>query len=779
MTERISLDGIWKFSIDEDKKGTELGYWKSAFNDSNWKSMEIPSNWYLQGLDYNGVVWFRLEFDLEFSDDDLIELIFQGVDYHAKVWINDTYLGAHEGYFGAFKFQITGKVLKKKNIISVRCCAPHDPGFPLNKKLFKGGLVHWDLRPGTTTLKGQEKGSGGIWQPVYLKIFKNISIDNVRISPRLHDDKVSAIIEFVLYNFEEKKSEVSIKLSIDPVNFDGISENYEEFLSLKPGSNSFSSIIEFQDPQLWWTWDLGLPNLYKLKIELFKNQNSFNQNDVIFGLRTLEEKENGWYLNEKPIFLRGSCYLASCWLSEMTPKKFEEDIRLVKEANMNILRNGYHVEPQIFYDVCDREGVLIWNDFPMLWDYDVSPPRIKEACRQMQELVLQFYNHPSLVIWCCHCEPMGANQLNLDISLKRTIEKYDKTNRVIMLRAHHKGHPFVGWYYSTYYNFLTLPGGKNPNEFGAQALPNANSKFWLDLGRDNWWPINDEWVYRDFQKLIMFYLAEVLKGHKGGITLKEFILKSQKYQAELLKFGLEAFRRGKGQIHGAILFTFSDAWPSITWSIVDYYRNPKQGFYAVQKAFQPLLCSIELPTVAVPNIPNIHLVLLNLREILIGPLKALSWSEYFTHNSRVKANLWIINDYNYSISNAKLKCQIQKNEKTLFSKTYLIDIQPSSSNYVKQIQFKFTKNMPYGEYLIKAEIYDNKGVKLSENDLTIFLDTLWKKVTKAFSRFFGILKGYLAALMGQEIQIKMLINAALKRYEKLAERSWCLDTDEA
>ena len=773
MNSTISLNGKWKFCVDEHDEGVGLGYWQINYDDSTWNLMDIPANWYLNGLDYNGVVWFRHEFNLDFADDDLISLIFEGIDYYAKIWLNGNYLGAHEGYFAAFKFQIAGKLLKKKNILVVRCCAPHDPGFPLKKKLFKGGLVHWDLRPGTVSLRGQEKGSGGIWQSIFLRFFKRVDIKDIRISPLFKDTEISALIDLTCYNFRKDDLETQIKLTIDPLNFTGAQESYEEKILLKPKSNNFQFEIIFKEPQLWWTWDLGNPNLYKLKTEIYTDNKLVNEEESIFGFRCLEEKEDGWYLNGVPIFLRGSCYFSSCWLSEMTSEKFEEDIRLVKYANMNILRLGYHVEPQKFYEVCDREGVLIWQDFPMLWDYDVT--RVRAACKQMKELILQFYNHPSIILWCCHCEPMGSNQLLLDIPLKKTIEKLDKCNRKILLRAEMKDHPFVGWYFSSYYNFLTLPGGKNPNEFGAQSLPNANSKFWLDLGRENWWPINNEWEYRDFQKLLALYLAEILKGHKGGVTLKQFIKLSQLYQSKLLKFGIESFRRGKGKIHGSILFTFNDAWPSITWSIVDYFRNPKDAYFAVQKAYQPVLCSIELPTFPIPKILSLQLIVFDLRELFVAPLKAWSWNEYFTRESTLTANLWIINDYNHKIIDAKLKCELKKENKTYFTKEYKLNIPSSCSKLVKPIRFKFSKDMEFGEYLISVSISDNKGIKISENDLKVYLNSSWRKMSQGLSRFFGIFKGFLAAILGQDVQLKMFVNAFLKRYQKLAERSWCLE----
>jgi len=189
------------------------------------------------------------------------------------------------------------------------------------------------------------------------------------------------------------------------------------------------------------------------------------------------------------------------------------------------------------------------------------------------------------------------------------------------------------------------------------------------------------------------------------------------------------------------------------------------------------LCSIELPTIPIPHIPSVPLLFMDLREFLIAPLKAVSWNEYFTRKSTLTVNLWIINDYNYDISEARLKFKLIKSDKIFLSKEYQLNIPPSSLKLVKTIKFKFIKEMDYGEYRLQASIYDSKRNKISENDLIIYLDSAWKKISRGISRFFGIFKGYLAAMLGQEIQLKMFLNAFLKRYEKLAEKSYCLDSE--
>ncbi|MHA1249419.1 MAG: glycoside hydrolase family 2 protein [Candidatus Helarchaeota archaeon] len=768
----MSLNGDWKYKIDETNIGIKDQYWKTSLDDSNWHKMKIPSNWYLNGLDYNGVVWYRYEFDLDYSNTDKVLLKFIAVDYHAKIWLNDNYLGEHEGYFGSFEFEISRYIKKTKNLLAVRCCAPYDPGFPFKKKLFKGGLVHWDLRPGTVSIKGQDKGSGGIWQPVIIKIFQKVKIENLLISP-IFQDKFSYIqLDFELFNFENNDLNILIRCTISPFNFSGETEVFEWSTLVSPKRCLFNFKIQLQDPKFWWTWDLGNPNLYTLKLELFHKNKLINSTESKFGIRNLVEKKDSWYLNNVPIFLRGSNYFSSCWLSEMDSNKFEKDINLIKQANMNILRVGYHVEPQIFYDICDEHGILIWQDFPMLWDYDIK--RTKEACIQMKELVIQYYNHPSIAIFCCHCEPLGLDQKVLDKSLQNVIKYFDKSNRKIFLSAKHSDHPFVGWYYSTYYNFLTLPGGKNPNEFGAQSLPSLNSKFWEVIPPEAKWPYNKIWDYYDFQRFITLYIAEILKNHKGGINFQDFIKYSQEYQAKLLKFGIEAFRRGKGKIHGCILFTFNDAWPSITWSIVDYYRNPKLAYYSVQKAFQPLLCSIELPTPPVPDLPNIHAIVLNLRELFIAPLKALFWNENFTRNSMMKLNLWIINDFNREIKDAFLKVEILNKEKLLKLYKFKLNIPASSKIFIKKIEYKFDKHAKLGQYNIRATIHDSEKI-ISTNEFSIYVVSTWKKIKKSIFRFFGIYKGYLASILGQEIQIKTIINSLLGKFKKLAKNNWCID----
>ena len=163
----INLDGTWKYHVDEDSLGEEQEYFKQKVDKSNWKEVEIPCNWYIGlNLDYNGKVWFYRKIKIESKwrgKDKIVRLFCKGIDYYAKIWVNGYYVGFHEGYFGHFSFNIT-KFLNfdtiEDNYIIIQVDAPFDEGYPMKKRQFKGGLSHWDCRPGNNSKKrGQEKGS--------------------------------------------------------------------------------------------------------------------------------------------------------------------------------------------------------------------------------------------------------------------------------------------------------------------------------------------------------------------------------------------------------------------------------------------------------------------------------------------------------------------------------------------------------------------------------------------------------------------------------------------
>jgi beta-mannosidase len=138
-----------------------------------------------------------------------------------------------------------------------------------------------------------------------------------------------------------------------------------------------------------------------------------------------------------------------------------------------------------------------------------------------------------------------------------------------------------------------MPKERYITEFGAEGLPALETLKAMFDG-DTLWPATpldwEAWKYADFQPDQEFNLAQV----KMGKTIQEFIAASQRYQANLIRFQTEVFRRAKWtKTTGLYQFMFVDDWPSVTWSVVDYYRRPKLAYASLRDSMQRLLPSIE------------------------------------------------------------------------------------------------------------------------------------------------------------------------------------------
>jgi beta-mannosidase len=154
------------------------------------------------------------------------------------------------------------------------------------------------------------------------------------------------------------------------------------------------------------------------------------------------------------------------------------------------------------------------------------------------------------------------------------------------------GHSWLGWSSGTWRDYGNPATQTLITAFGVQALPDLENlrRF---IPESDLWPTDDAgwetWKYHDFQPNETFTIAKVPRG----ASVTELIANTQRYQAEVLQFAAESYRRQKHAPVSAIFqFTFNECWPSAGWGIVDYWRRPKAGFAALARAYQPVLPSI-------------------------------------------------------------------------------------------------------------------------------------------------------------------------------------------
>ena len=640
----VDLAGEWRY-LPYNGEG---GFAGETVGDSLWPTMRLPSSWFLlgsrdyprnadraveragpgdiwpvdaaRGLDWAGTVWFRRTFEWEGDGKRPVILNLDMVDYHARVWVNGVPAGAHEGYFQAWSLDVTRLVRRGTNTVAVRVSAPELPfdmsyrwpiSWPKQQNQVKGIFLYHDTRPGATSPRGQERSTGGILRGISVRESPGVEIESLRVLPvRVSEDSARLVVEADVRNWTGWSGPVTLRGTIAPKNFaDGARVPVEIRLETRPGLVRASAEVRVEKPRLWWSWDYGRPNLYRLDAGIARMgaDTAAVETSTVFGIRSITRDSAWvWRLNGRRIYPRGSNYISTQWLSQADRAWYERDVELMVGANLNTIRVHAHLERPEFYEVADSAGVMVWQDFPLQWGYTDDPAFHAEALRQAEDMLRRFGSHPSIIAWSMHNEAPHAmgwmkkrdprQNLALDEALVALARRLDPT------RVHHRdsgtgdGHPYHGWYAGTVGDFYGAWTEPFITEYGAQALPNLETLRTMFPG-DTLFPDTEAewetWRFRNFQPDQLRQFA----GIERGRTIEEFVAETQAYQAQLVRFATEIFRRRKWAAEkpttGIYHFMFTEDWPSVTWAVVDYYRRTKPGYDALRSSMQPVLASID------------------------------------------------------------------------------------------------------------------------------------------------------------------------------------------
>lgn len=701
-----SLAGQWRA---HDGNDPAFEGWRGS--DAAWRTLRVPANWYSAGWDHQGALWYRTEFSLPARPDDtLATLEFDGVDYLADVWLNGQHLKQHEGYFQRFAVDVTD-ALRHRNRLAVKVDSPfEDPKtvWPLHKKQMKGILNQHDSRPGGAwSPQGQDANSGGIWAPVRLRLSRAVAIDHFILRPDWSQGLGKPALSAELIYRAPADVQATLTLTAAPDNFAGQRYQQPFPVNLRATGDAPQRVrvtLPMPDAKLWWPVGYGAPHLYQVTATLRDEAGIMDRRRSRTGLRqVIEQPDNkGWTVNGTRVFIRGTNYIGSPWLSTMTARRYARDFALVEEMNANAIRVHGHVANRSLYQQADERGLMIWQDVPLQWGYDDSAAFADNAARQSREMVEQFGNSPSVVVWGGQNEP----PFNSPWMEKRFPDWHKDLNRVLMQRVADalaedntrivhpysavEEHYWAGWYFGTLQTLLEPAKTAIITEFGAQALPNLNTLKTI-IPREAWWPASTDpgdpkwtrWKYHNFQPIQTFQNAKVPRGD----TMASFIRNTQQYQADLVALAAESYRRQRFQPVTALFqFMFVETWPSINWGVVDYLRQPKAGYYALKRAYQPLLPSIDPVNV--------------------------QWKA----NQPGEIHLWIVNDRHTATADARLAWRVTQGGNPLAQGEQPVSIPADSGQQI--VTLKVT---PQGSAPLRVEsrILDARGKNLATNRLRI------------------------------------------------------------
>jgi len=573
----------------------------------SWSRVQVPGHWQLESAfaAYESLVLYRCRFAAQRSTPELPAsfLRFGGVYYSARVWLNGIYLGAHEGYFSAFEFDVTDVLADGDNELLVEVLSPEEP--EENDRTTIGGV--WAMWDGMAA----HFNPGGIFRAVSLVRSGELCVRQLEATSD-HRGNGRALVEV----YAHRGLPLVLEGQILPVGFDAPSAEFQEEVWAEPGVNRFEFEFHLPAPRIWWTWDRGEQPLYELTL----NYSGVEEN-VRFGACTVELRNWTVYLNGERLFLRGINYLPTdVYPARASEERLRADASLVREGGMNALRVHAHVAELAFYEACDEMGLLILQDFPLQWTHRRSI--LQSAVTQAGEMARDLQSHPSVGIYLAHDEPFyvappekwsvlgllrtAAEVLSprwllwqrrvLGPAVMRAISAEDGSRPVIDAAGHPltTNHLYFGWYYGNFRDLerlvKVLPGfSRLPTEYGAQALPDAETleEIWPSGRRPDWENLSVN--YRLQAGRMMRYVP--WKGNREA-----FVRESQEYQAKVLKHATEFFRRRKYQpTGGTFAFMLNDPVQAISWSVVDWRRRPKAAYKTLKLAMQQVLVCVEYP----------------------------------------------------------------------------------------------------------------------------------------------------------------------------------------
>jgi hypothetical protein len=311
------------------------------------------------------------------------------------------------------------------------------------------------------------------------------------------------------------------------------------------------------------------------------------------------------------MFLRGACYAPAWRMDELNSARFENDLAIAKEANIDALRVIANVLPEEFYRVADAAGMLVFQELPLTGTY-VHHARLDEArffenaAREQQtEMVAMLHNRPSVALWIAHDDPpwLATNfdlgdvhavrqNHSIDQDLKASFERLDASRPALAASGDIDLQLMLGWSAGSWRDL----GQVEPliaAAFGAQALPTVDSPVWDDIGRR--WPVADDdpaWRHAGFQPVNWAERGAGLpSAHQ---SLESYVQASQSYQAEVVRFAAEHLRTRKFEsCWGAFAFHLVDPFPAIGFGLIDGAGRTKPALAALARAFKATRLIIE------------------------------------------------------------------------------------------------------------------------------------------------------------------------------------------
>lgn len=613
----LSLDGEWRLTNATPGTGVGAGYHTTGLDRSAWHTVQVPSTVQRALLDLGEIDdplfgtnsaqsleedewWFVREFTVPagWSGANL-RLYFDGVDYTADFYLNGTHIGYHRGMYGGPELDVSSAIVadgSTPNTLAVKIDPPP---------------ASWYGHPKPSVVFGWHYGhmiSMGLWRGVQLQVVPDVEVLNARVTtPRL-DGQVG--VELLLDSHLGTATDTHLVFEVAPDNFTGAAETFDLTLSVPVGKSRVATTVTLSDPQAWWPMGYGAQNLYGLTVHAEPASGSGESISTTFGIRSLEMRASPaaspaqyrWQfrVNGVDMFIKGANWCFFDPFLENDPAKYEHILELTRRAGVQMLRvwGGGPIEDDVMYDLCNRRGIMIWQEFPYCFQIPDIPTTEHDVMDdQAARVVRRLRNHPCLMAWGGGNEVQPVQPENNALHyLGKRIRQLDPS------RPYHLTSPWGGdlhnW--NIFHNGVPIEGyADGPTVFLTEyGLPCATN--WSSMQRylpassiDHWPPTHadtavilhsNQFSLGDFGKVLTY------AGDYGPVeSWDDYIRYGQMAQADAFRYGAEFIRAGgyRGTT-GYFFYKMTDIFPGQAWSIVDYYGVPKLSYWRIARMTRPL-----------------------------------------------------------------------------------------------------------------------------------------------------------------------------------------------
>ena len=583
-----------------------------------------------------------------------MELVFEGLDTYADVYLNDECILKADNMFRRWSIPVRQYIREENNILKVYFHSPvkidvpkwdalpyqypasndqSENGGLFNKKISifarKAGYHYgWDWGPRLVT--------SGIWRPVYIRAWSDLRINDVFIEQKEVGAGRAVIAGHVELDADKDMDGVLVTITDEATG----RVLCEWQADLKRGTNRVTVDFVLHKPKLWWSNGLGEPFLYRFRTDIIAGGELLDSKTERVGIRSLKvvhqpDKDGHTFyieLNGRPVFAKGANYIPSDnFLPRVTPENYKRTILDAAGVNMNMLRvwGGGIYENDVFYDLCDEHGIMIWQDFMFACSmYPAEGALLDNIHQEAVDNVKRLRNHACIALWCGNNECQDAwLGWGWKCEIERQNKEYADKIWAQYRQQYHVTLPGVVREYApgTFYwpsspfafegemsgttdgdrHYWSVWHGKAPisdydseksrffSEYGFQSFPEFDSvKRYAPYPED--WDIRSE-VMMSHQRggdhangLIETYL---LNEYKKPRDFRAFLYMNHVLQGDAIKTAIESHRRQMPYNMGTLFWQHNDCWPVASWASRDYYGRWKAQHYYVRKAYDDILIS--------------------------------------------------------------------------------------------------------------------------------------------------------------------------------------------